>query len=143
MKVEFRADENAREVHVLITAPACTPEVEALIERLQRPAKLRAYSERGEELLEYGEIIRVYTEKRRVLLDSDRGTFALRSRIYEIEEELGDEFVRISNSEIVNRRRILSLDFSLAGTIRLTLRGGIETYVSRRYVQRIKRIFGG
>ena len=143
MKVEFRADPDAREIHALIIAKEKTPEVEALILRLQRPAQIAAYSERGEALLVPDEIIRIYTQQRKVLLDSRRGTFALRSRLYELEEELGDEFVRISNGEIVNRRCILSLDFSLTGTIRLNLKGGIETYVSRRYVARIRKIFGG
>ena len=88
------------------------------------------------------EIIRIYTEGRRVRVDSDRGSFDLRSRLYELEEKLGAaDFVRISNSEIVQKGRILRLDFSLTGTIRLMLEGGIETYVSRRYVSRIRRMF--
>ncbi|MBQ8506802.1 MAG: LytTR family transcriptional regulator [Clostridia bacterium] len=143
MKLEFRADENARDVRVIVVAKERTPEVEAILARLAEPERIAAYSGRGEVLLEAAEIIRVYTQRRRVLVDSARGTFSLRSRLYEIEERLGGGFVRISNSEIVNRMYILSLDFSLAGTIRLSLKGGIETYVSRRYVSRIKKTFGG
>lgn len=143
MKVEFRKDPEARETRVIIVARERTPEVEALLRQLQTPRKITAYGERGEILLEYDEVIRIYTERRRVLLDSDRGTFALRSRLYELEENLGGAFVRISNAELVNRERILSMDFSLTGTIRLSLRGGKESYVSRRYVARIRRIFGG
>ena len=41
----------------------------------------------------------------------------------------------------MQKGRILRLDFSLTGTIRLMLEGGIETYVSRRYVSRIRRMF--
>ena len=143
MKLVFRADESADEVQVLVIAREKTPEVERILAKLQEMVRIAAYSERGEELIELPEIIRIYTERRRVLLDSVRGTFSLRSRIYEAEEKLGGGFVRISNSEIVNRDHIRSLDFSLAGTIRLQLTGGIETYVSRRYVSRIKGTFGG
>lgn len=143
MKLEFRADPNARETRVVIVARERTPEVEALMRRLQPPEKIAAYGERGEVLLEAWEIIRIYTQKRRVLLDSNRGTFQLRCRLYELEEQLGEAFVRISNAELVNRDCIQSLDFSLAGTIRLSLKGGIESYVSRRYVARIRKIFGG
>ena len=143
MKVEFRQAPSAQEVRVLILARERTPEVEALLLRLRAPATLAAYDEgRGEVLLREEEIIRVYTQKRRVLVDSRRGTFALRARLYELEARLdAEEFVRISNSEIVRRGCILHLDFSLTGTIRLTLEGGIETYVSRRYVSRIRRMF--
>ena len=143
MKVEFRADPEAKEIRALVIARERNAEVEALMRRIQSPLKIAAYSERGEVLLEMDEVIRIYTQQRRVFLDSERGTFALRSRLYELEEQLGDGFVRISNGEIVNRGCILSLDFSLTGTIRLSLKGGIETYVSRRYVARIKKTFGG
>lgn len=143
MKVEFHADERARDVRVIVVAKEENAQVQALLAQLRGQEKLAAYSERGEELLEPKEIIRIYTENRRVLVDSVRGTFALRSRLYEIEERLGAEFVRISNSEIVKQSCIRALDFSLTGTIRLTLSGGIETYVSRRYVSKIKKTFGG
>ena len=143
MKVEFCRDPSAQETRVLVLARERTPEVEAIMQRLRAPATFAAYDgERGEVLLRAEEIIRVYTKKRRVLVDSRRGTFALRTRLYEMEARLdAQEFVRISNSEIVRRDCILHLDFSLTGTIRLSLQGGAETYVSRRYVSRIRRIF--
>ena len=53
----------------------------------------------------------------------------------------GRGFVRISASELVNARMIEGMDFSLTGTIRLSLRGGIQTYVSRRRVAEIKKLF--
>ena len=53
----------------------------------------------------------------------------------------GHAFVRISNSELVNTRMITGMDFSLAGTIRVSLKGGITTYVSRRHVAEIKKLF--
>ena len=47
-------------------------------------------------------------------------------------------FVRISNSEIVNSGHIDRLDMSLTGTIKMCMENGDETYVSRRYVSKIK-----
>ena len=142
MKIEFRREPEAAEVRVLVTAAERTPEVEALLRRIRALPAVSAYDDRGEVPLRAEEIIRIYTEGRRVRVDSDRGSFDLRSRLYELEEKLGAaDFVRISNSEIVQKGRILRLDFSLTGTIRLMLEGGIETYVSRRYVSRIRRMF--
>ena len=142
MKIEFRREPDAAEVRVLVTARERTPEVETLLRRIAAPATITAYDDRGEVLLRPEEIIRIYTEDRRVRLDSDRGSFLLRSRLYELEERLSDaDFVRISNSELVQKGRILRLDFGLTGTIRLILEGGLETYVSRRYVSRIRKMF--
>lgn len=142
MKVEFRRNPEAREVQVLVEARERTQEVEALLKRLRAPEKLKAYGERGEELLDMDEIVRIYTQRRRVLVDSGRGTHSLRARLYELEGKLdAEEFVRISNSEIVRKRCIRKMDYSLTGTIRLSLKGGAETYVSRRYVSRIRKLF--
>ena len=70
------------------------------------------------------------------------GVYALRARLYEMERRLeGRGFVRVSASELVSARMIEGMDFSLTGTIRLTLRGGIQTYVSRRRVSEIKKMF--
>ena len=142
MKIEFRREPEAAEVRVLVTAAERTPEVEALLRRIRALPAVIAYDARGEVPLRAEEIIRIYTEDRRARLDSDRGSYLLRCRLYELEERLSDaDFVRISNSEIVQKGRILRLDFGLTGTIRLILEGGLETYVSRRYVSRIRKMF--
>ena len=47
-------------------------------------------------------------------------------------------FVRISNSEIINLKKVTALDLTLAGTIKMTLQGGTVCWVSRRYVKKIK-----
>ena len=69
--------------------------------------------------------------------------YTVRLRLYELEERLDRKaFVRVSHSEIVNWKRVTALDLSLSGTIRVTLEGGVVTYVSRRYVKKIKEVLG-
>ena len=46
--------------------------------------------------------------------------------------------VRISNSEIINLKKVTALDLTLSGTIKMTLQGGTVCWVSRRYVKKIK-----
>ena len=71
------------------------------------------------------------------------GVYTVRHRLYELEERLDrQQFVRISHSEIVNLRQVTGLDLGLTGTIRMTLTGGVTTYVSRRYVKKIKEVLG-
>lgn len=142
MKAEFRIDPAADAPYAVIYAPSRTAEVDQILRRLAEPRVLHAYGERGEALIDADEIIRIYTENRRVLLECKAGVYQLRCRLYELEETLDPaEFIRISNSEIVGRRWIRDLDFSLTGTIRLILKNGGCCYVSRRYVSRIRRAF--
>ena len=50
--------------------------------------------------------------------------------------------MRISNSEIVNLKKVRGFDLSFAGTICVSLSDGSVTYVSRRYVSKIKQVLG-
>ena len=49
-------------------------------------------------------------------------------------------FVRISRSEIINIKKIGKLDMSLTGTIRIQMKNGYSTFVSRRNVAKLKKL---
>ncbi len=143
MKVEIRVDPALTEPKAVLCAPKVTPELEALARRLEAEGgQLTAHTDRGAVFLPIPEVIRVYAERQQVLAQTAQGVFALRQRLYELEERLAPHrFVRISNSEIVNAAMITGMDFSLTGTIRMSLRGGLVTYASRRYVSKIRKQF--
>lgn len=64
-------------------------------------------------------------------------------KLYELESQLDKrQFIRISKSEIVNIRKIKKLDISHAGTIKVALMDGTETYTSRRNVSKLKAVLG-
>ena len=66
------------------------------------------------------EIIRVYTENRRVVISSISGRYVTRMTLQELELLLCEEsFVRISRFEIVNLKKVSSFDLSMTGTIRI------------------------
>lgn len=90
-------------------------------------------------MLGFSKIISAYAEGQKVFVRTEEGPYAVQKKLYEVETELGENnFVRISKSEIVNIKKIKSLDMSMTGTIRITMKNGYETYVSRRNVSRIK-----
>ena len=71
------------------------------------------------------------------------GGMCQRVRLYEMEQRLDSNFfVRISNSDIINLRKVKGFDLSFAGTICVTLSNGTVTYVSRRFVAKIKQLLG-
>lgn len=95
------------------------------------------------EILEQGEFIRAYAEGGKVFVRTEKGLYQIRLRLYELEERLdGSIFVRISNSEIVNLKKVKSIDLSFVGTICMEMSDGDVSYVSRRYVSKIKKILG-
>ena len=95
------------------------------------------------EVLEPEELIRIYAASGKVFAVTGKGEYTLRLRLYELEERLSPhQFVRISNSEIIHLKKAVNFDLSFAGTIYVKLSNGTVTYVSRRYVSKIKKILG-
>ena len=88
-------------------------------------------------------IIRAYAGGGKVYAGTAEGEYLLRLRLYELENRLDPQrFVRISHAEIVNLDKVRCFDLNLAGTICIRLADGSVTYVSRRYVSKIKQLLG-
>lgn len=119
---------------------------QALVQRLSTEgaaSTFTAFREGQALLLPLGDILRFFADGKGVSCQTAGGVYAVRQRLYELEEELEDaRFVRVSNSEIVNLNKVSALDLSLTGTIKLTLEGAAAVYVSRRYVRKIKQVLG-
>lgn len=143
MKVEVRIDPDCTQVPAVITAPALTDEVRALAARLEGGGVLTGWQGNSAVPLEAEAILRCYGENKGVRVQTAGGVLDLKERLYELEGKLDRHtFVRISNSEIVNLRKVAALDLSLTGTIRLKLTDGTVCYASRRYVKKIKEALG-
>ena len=142
MKIDVTLDPALEELLVKVLSPGETEELRALLARLEEPERLTGF--RGGEAvpLDPGELLRFYGEDKEVRAQTLGGdVYTVRLRLYELEERLPRrEFVRVSHSEIVNWKRVTALDLGLSGTIRVTLEGGVVTYVSRRYVKKIKEV---
>ena len=145
MKLEVHIDPALAEARVEVYAPARTPEVDALLDRLTAAeAPLLGFRDDGSAVpLDPEDVLRFYGEDKDVRAQSGEAVYTVRERLYELERRLaGRSFARVSHSEIVNLKRVTALDLSLTGTIRMTLTGGVTAYVSRRYVKKIKEVLG-
>ena len=88
-------------------------------------------------------IIKIYSEDKKVYASTLQDTYTLKLRLYEIEENISnDKLIRISKSEIVNFDYVKNLDLSLNGTIKINFKNGDYSYVSRRYINKIKNHLG-
>lgn len=145
MQIEIEIDEKCREPKIIVVTDKMTDEVNDLLKRLAdvRPQVIAGFKDEIVELLEPSDIYRVFAVSGKVLAETARGEYALRLRLYEAEQRLDSRsFVRISNSDIINLKKVRSFDLSFAGTICITLSNGTVTYVSRRSVARIKQVLG-
>lgn len=94
-------------------------------------------------ILNPSKIYRIYTENSKVIAESIDEKFLVKKRIYQLEDILKPKkFVRISNSELINLNLVDSFDLSYSGTISVKMKNNSKTFVSRRYVKKIKETLG-
>lgn len=140
MKISFLFHEKYKESEIVICGAKKSKELAELKQVIAEAVdeKLTVYDDRDAVRITQGEVIRFYASRQRVYAQTADATYLVRARLYELEEMLKKQFVRISNSEIVNVKKIRRMDTSISGTIHMYLQDNIETYVSRRYVSRIR-----
>lgn len=145
MDVEIKVEPGRPEPKILILAGEETEEMRRLAQELAglTLAPIPVWLGEQTRRLPQGDFLRFYTDGKGVSAQTADQTYSVRLRLYELEERLDPRrFVRISNSEIVNLDRVTAIDLSLTGTICMTLNGTVHTYVSRRYVKKIKETLG-
>lgn len=145
MQVEIKINSAYVEPKIIIMTAAMTEDVNIIIEKLSKDTPQIISGSKNEkiEVIEQEDLIRVYSNSGKVFAVTDKGEYTARLRLYEMEERLNsNQFVRISNSEIINFKKVKNFDLSFTGTICVEFMNGTTTYVSRRYVSKIKTILG-
>lgn len=145
MQVEIKIDSSYTEPKLIILTAAMTDDVNRIINRLSKepPQIISGSKDEKIEVIEQKDLVRVYANAGKIFAVTDKGEYTLRLRLYEMEERLNSsQFVRISNSEIINLKKVKNFDLSFTGTICVELANGTTTYVSRRYVSKLKAILG-
>ena len=148
MKVGINIDRSVEEVEVLITAQEQSRTVNALYEHIVEFDKksletLTAYKDDIAKIVNVTDVFRIYTGNQKVYIQTHQGEYAIRYRLYELEAALDKkQFLRISNSEIVNVKKIRDIDLSIIGRICIRFEDNTQTYVSRRYIPKIKKSLG-
>ncbi len=145
MKIEIKIDEGCTETKIVVVTSKVTEKVNEIVKKLSigQPQMIVGFKDEQATMLEPNQIYRVYASVGKVYAEAENGTHLLRLRLYEAEQRLTNySFVRISNSEIINLKKVKGFDLSFVGTICVSLSNGTATYVSRRYVAKIKQLLG-
>lgn len=145
MNVEIKIDSSCQDTKVVIYTDKITDEINMLVRKIsaEQPQILSGFDKERLTVLDQADIIRIYASGGKVFAVTENGEFALRLRLYELEERLDmRQFVRISNSEIINLKKVKEFDLSFTGTICVSFQDNTVTYASRRYVTKLKRLLG-
>lgn len=146
MKVEILLTPQHVEPVAQIKTNKMTPRIEAVKEVIEKEDFFRKISvNQGKSvlLLSQNKIQVARTELGKVVVYMVNGDwFEIKETLQELENLLGEQFVRISKSAIVNIDRIKSVKASFNGTMDLFLENGHEEVISRSYRKQFKERLG-
>ena len=143
MRVEVRLSQEIGEPYAVIHARELTEEVRRAAAALDASAGVvAAQDDRRTVLLRPEEISLIRVEGEKTYLSCEGARYRSPRRLYELEQQLGGGFLRISKSALVNLSHVRSVEPSLSGLLLLCLKNGEKEYISRKYLPEFKRYLG-
>lgn len=145
MKLTVEIDPSVTEPEVIIREREETALVSRIVSLIQQYTQqeqpsITVYQSTTRSSIEQLEIIRVYTQERKLVIWTKDGAYYAKSTLRELEETLDEEwFVRISRYEIINLNWVTGFDLTVRGTIKVLLEDGSSAWVSRRYVRTVEQ----
>ena len=143
MKYTIIIDKN-REEEVIVYAKeksALTDEIERLVSN--NTLDLIGYDKNGEGVkLTADEVYCFTVEDNKIFAITEKDRLRLKCRLYQLEEFLPENFVKINQSCVANIRKIARFDTSVSGTLMIKFKNGYKDYVSRRQMKAVKERLG-
>lgn len=142
MKLQIVIDHNHDE-EILIYAHEKTPlicEIEELVKN--NSVDLIGYTENETVKLNLNDVYCFFTEDNKVYALTENEKYRLKSRLYQLEENLNNSFVKINQSCIANIKKIDRFKATVGGSLTVIFKNGHIDYVSRRNLKNVKERLG-
>lgn len=128
---------------VLIYTPKVTNKItmlERYIEDLD--SEIIAFRNKTSICLSYNDVICFTIENGRSFAITEKEKLLIKRRLFQIEEMVSENFVKINQSSIANITKIERFDASIGGNLMVIFKNGYKDYVSRRQTKLVKERIG-
>lgn len=144
MKVIIQVDPATSEEYVEFHVKEITDDVSRFAEIIEKSNSVLTGADEFERtiIINLNDIVAVHAEKKWCRIFSETADYSCRKRLYELEQDLGPEFMRISKSILVCVRKIDSVEAVFNGMLLLHMKNGSREYVSRTYLPNLKNYLG-
>ena len=144
MKVKIQVDPASTDEYVEFHVRKITGDVSRFAEIMEKSDSILTGTDQYDRIviISPDEIVALHAEKKWCRIFTDTADFSCRKRLYELEDLLGPDFMRISKSNIVNIRKIKSVEAVFNGMMLLHMKNGSKEYVSRTYLPDLKSFLG-
>ena len=90
-------------------------------------------------LLEFSDVYMFRVEDKQVKVYTEDKEYQIKKALYQVEENLTSDFVRISKTTIVNLKKVERVAPSLKGMMFIQLKNGLKDNISRKYLPDFKQ----
>ena len=145
IKVRTNISNEYQDIDVIINAPQKTEEVQALENLLLAKAQksinqILAMQNNDIFIISVSDIIVFFSEEKNNFCKTKDGIFKIKEKLYYLEEMLpSKDFIRISNSAIININHVRCFNTSIIGRIIVKFKDGSEENVSKRKTPEIMK----
>lgn len=142
MKLTIITDPTREEEVVIFThgSSSLVEEIRQLVDGKSAP--LVGFCDGEGTILDYVKVQRFTVENEKIYAHVGEKTYRIKQRLYQIEQQAPDCFVKIHQSCLANLRQIARFEAALSGTLRVVFKNGDIDYVSRRNVRKVKERLG-
>lgn len=143
MKVQIECDSGAEELQVLIRCRELDDQVKEIQQALSTIGKCRQqfvfYKEDTEFYMPLNEVLFMETDGNAIQVHTRDDIYQTRYKLYELEELLPGQFMRVSKSAILNTSHVYSITKNLSLSSVVQFRNTHkQVYVSRMYYKPLK-----
>nr|WP_106781735.1 LytTR family DNA-binding domain-containing protein [Lysinibacillus timonensis] len=144
MQIKLIIDDRYEETEIHIHAKSYTAEVEQLMKNLKSSTTevIDGYINQQIHMLKVTDIYFVFSEGPKVYFQTDEEEFESKRKLYELEELLEKDFVRINKSTLVNVSKISFMKMEKIGVMQLVMVNETTAHVSRNYLKGLKKRLG-
>ncbi|GLB46301.1 hypothetical protein WR164_02800 [Philodulcilactobacillus myokoensis] len=143
IKVNLFIDGKQSAEHADLYLKQMTDRYHKLIGELQNSdANLWGYHQDQIVPLDLKSVSKFYSSGQNIWVKMNQHDYEVKKRLYQLVKILPENFIQISRSEIVNFDLVDHLELTNTGMIKLIFKNHDFSYVSRRYVPKIKRRLG-
>ncbi len=149
MKVDLFISRDIEEPYAEIHSDSLTDNIQKAMDLLENDNVEEEYDgnssilavKKGQDivLLDFKDIYMIRVEDKQTKVYTENRNYLVKKPLYQIEENLNSDFVRISKSVIVNLRKIERVAPSLRGMMFIELKNGLKDNISRKYLADFKK----
>ena len=146
MKVDLFISRDIEEPYAEIHSDSLTPNIQKAMDLLENDEIIDdennsiLAAKKGQDivLLDFEDIFMIRVEDKQTKVFTEDQDYLVKKPLYQIEENLDSNFVRVSKATIVNLKKIKRVAPSLKGMMFIELKNGLKDNISRKYLADFK-----